>query len=158
MAGRLANFAKQSSLLRSMINSNTILVKGDVPLPIKDEILQRIRQRSRNICQLIVPTQEAAQKLHRYLLSHAPNSVATSYRISTFENFVRHVYRSTNRKRKLISPELQNLFFSHILQQNPMPLFQSRWDRLGIMPPIVPSRTCLKQLQSLKETRFCRRP
>ena len=108
MAGRLANFAKQSSLLRSMINSNTILVKGDVPLPIEDEILQRIRQRSRNICQLIVPTQEAAQKLHRYLLSHVPNSVATSYRISTFENFVRHVYRSTQSKRKLISPELKS--------------------------------------------------
>ena len=150
MAGRLANFAKQSSLLRSMINSNTILVKGDVPLPIEDEILQRIRQRSRKICQLIVPTQEAAQKLHRYLLSHVPNSVATSYRISTFENFVRHVYRSTNSKRKLISPELQNLFFSHILQQNPMPLFQSRWDRLGIMPPIGTISHLSKAIAKLK--------
>ena len=150
MAGHLVNFAKQSLLLRSMINSNIILVKGDVPVPVEDEILQRIRQRSRNICQLIVPTQEAAQKLHRYLLSHAPNSVATSYRISTFENFVRHVYRSTQSKRKLISPELQNLFFSRILQRNPITLFQSRWDQLGIMPPTGTISHLSKAITKLK--------
>ena len=100
-----------------MINANTILVKGEVPIPIEDEILQRIRQRNVNICQLIVPTQEAEQKLHQYLLNRAPNRATASYRISTFENFVRYVHQSIDDKRKLISPELQNLFFSQILQK-----------------------------------------
>ena len=134
-----------------MINSNTILVKGDVPIPIEDEILQRIRQRSKSICQLIVPTQEAVQKLHRYLLNHTPNRAATNYRINTLENFIRHVYQSTNSKRKLISPELQNLFFSHILQQNPMTPFQSRWNRLGIMPPTATISHLSKVIAMLKK-------
>ena len=133
-----------------MINANTILVKGEVPIPIEDEILQRIRQRNVNICQLIVPTQEAEQKLHQYLLNRAPNRTTASYRISTFENFVRYVHQSINDKRKLISPELQNLFFSQILQKKTMPPSQSTWNRLGIMPPIGTISHLSKAIAKLK--------
>ena len=133
-----------------MIKSNIILVKGNVPTPIEDEIRQRVRQRNANICQLIVPSQEAVQKLHHYLLSYAPNNAATNYRINSLENFTRRVYQSLNSKRKLISPELQSLFFFHILQQNPITPFQSRWDSLGIIPPTGTIAHLSKAIAKLK--------
>ena len=94
----------------------TILTKGHVPLPIKDEIHACLRKGRGDTFLLIVPTAQARLQRRRECLEYAPNQAVAGLHIHTLEDFVQRLYRHIGR-RKQISVGLQTVWLREIVDQ-----------------------------------------
>jgi len=116
----------------------TILTKGQVPLPIDHEIRVRLESGRADSFLLIVPTAQARLKLQRECLECAPNRAVAGLHIHTLEDFVQRFYGGIGGGQRQLSLGLQMIWLRQILDGGKFTFFSPP---LLSSPPLPSSPT-----------------
>ena len=102
----------------------TTLTKGQVPLPIDDEIRSRLENGCADTFLHIVSTDHARLKWHREYLSNTPNRAVAGLHVYSLEYLVRLLYRRLNKGRRRIGGGIQAVWSHEIMEEEELPFFE----------------------------------
>ncbi|MCZ6677893.1 MAG: hypothetical protein O7E52_11655 [Candidatus Poribacteria bacterium] len=102
----------------------TILIKGQVPLPIDREIRDRLESGHADSFLMIVPTAHARRKWQCECLQYAPNRAAAGLHIHTLEDLVRRFYGRLGSTRRQVSEGLQTVWMRQIIDGLELPFLK----------------------------------
>ena len=104
------------------------LIKGQVTLPIDQEIRSRLENGCADTFLHIVPTDHARLKWRREYLSNTPNRAIAGLNIYTLENLVRRLYARLNTGRRHTGVGIQTLWTHDIMEQEQLPFLRPQPD------------------------------
>ena len=102
----------------------TTLIKGQVTLPIDQEIRSRLENGCADTFLHIVPTDHARLKWCHEYLRYTPNQALAGLNIYSLEYLVRLLYRYLNKRRRRIGVGIQTVWAHEIMEEEQLPFLR----------------------------------